>query len=1285
MNNTILLVPVHLDALFLASETAVANPVADFSGLPFFDGRTDVHPDTPYLSEHILASAFVNDFVLANGVHLHWALPDALTSSIPNTAQAAGQTATIEFPAVPNRWLISRSRNNNIDKQWVVESDYLFAPNENPPNLMTPVAYPLEKQHPTDTPFRYMGRAQPIEQYRKDTNRGSDYLHQRPGHKLTAVGYGEPTFAAFYPNCHSVFGFHDESIETIPDGLSYQIVGWYSSGAGELLTSEYFQQSLAQIKSGYTHVKKTPPPDQDPRFETLRRQFGLEIDRQLAGDKWNPVKVKKPTTFPKWMLCYAQIELKTSAGSDNQNIKPEQVTVAIGNSQTEALSAYLAYDGTKKIKDKKKRFAKKRRLEEQIESIHLSSQMEGQTVDIGMKFLEARHSKGFTGIGEAILWSIRRVDAADLKAHAHRQAEPTTLPTILAHLLNRLNLCQLQRDRTCFQIRSLQRRIYSDWAKYMEAAYPADIGFDEYPEIDSIKEFIEREIDHELVQLQRTLVVDTDNLEHAKRTVEAEIVRVNQRVGDKAPPYKLQAKAGPRYWQPQEPVVLLVGDGDTVKATPRHDADGLVGCQLLTMPALPKVDQVVKAKDPAKLPAIMDQVVKAADHATLEKVLKQIRGLAKRDVSRKPWNPFMLEWQVMHFAARRDSNLASDSPDYAEGFLRDNFVWPAAKDGDGPFDLHFKDSSAQVVKHPSVYDGRSYLTPHATKQLSNQLETFLVKQLTKQGYQQPIDPSNREKREKVKDWLKDRVTKANQAATKARSQPHEAKRLRIQADRLQAWLEFVQFLLDEVHPQLDAGKLNSLGQSLSGFNNALLMHRQVYQLPVDDPLAFPQYKLFADKVARAVGRENHRAPESQYDFQPLRSGTMYLSRLRLIDTFGQVRDLDVQKTIVNNVMTAPEANLMNEPNKPPLVILPPRLMQPARLNLRWLSALDDDLEMNDHPATSPICGWVAANYLDNSLQVYDQNGQGLGIIDFNGHWHIAPGSPLNVARPEQIANAHLRATAMQICQHCPVNSFISVLASALHNIEPASLAQHQGVSLLMGQPLAVVRAFVELELQGLPEISHDWINFRQDLRKRRGLHERQTDGFEKVAIPVRLGEHAMLNDGLVGYWLDNGDSTGRIANTFFSPQADAATDTGDWVTVYKSTQPPLHLKLNGSPQKLTMLFDPRGKLHATTGVLPTKVIDLPADQYRLALETMQVSFRAMPILTAKGEIELPLPAEPGYEWHWTERNKTPEHQGRWQTPQRVVPASTDAHFKSPQEIKEGWLLLQKQNKQSDHG
>jgi hypothetical protein len=39
----------------------------------------------------------------------------------------------------------------------------------------------------------------------------NDYLNQDANseYKLTALGYGEPAFAAYYPNCYSVFGFCD--------------------------------------------------------------------------------------------------------------------------------------------------------------------------------------------------------------------------------------------------------------------------------------------------------------------------------------------------------------------------------------------------------------------------------------------------------------------------------------------------------------------------------------------------------------------------------------------------------------------------------------------------------------------------------------------------------------------------------------------------------------------------------------------------------------------------------------------------------------------------------------------------------------------------------------------------------------------------------------------------------------------------------------------------------------------------------------------------------------------
>jgi hypothetical protein len=75
------------------------------------------------------------------------------------------------------------------------------------------------------------------------------------------------------------------------------------------------------------------------------------------------------------------------------------------------------------------------------------------------------------------------------------------------------------------------------------------------------------------------------------------------------------------------------------------------------------------------------------------------------------------------------------------------------------------------------------------------------------------------------------------------------------------------------------------------------------------------------------------------------------------------------------------------------------------------------------------------------------------------------------------------------------------------------------------------------------------------------------------------------------------------------------------------------------PQILTLLLDPRGKLHATCGIAPTKAIDIPPDQYAAALQAIEATFLSTPILTDNGHLNLPLPSEPGYAWSWLQRDR----------------------------------------------
>lgn len=68
-------------------------------------------------------------------------------------------------------------------------------------------------------------------------------------------------------------------------------------------------------------------------------------------------------------------------------------------------------------------------------------------------------------------------------------------------------------------------------------------------------------------------------------------------------------------------------------------------------------------------------------------------------------------------------------------------------------------------------------------------------------------------------------------------------------------------------------------------------------------------------------------------------------------------------------------------------------------------------------------------------------------------------------------------------------------------------------------------------------------------------------------------------------------------------------------------------------------MDPRGKVHATSGILPTKAIDLPPSHYTEALRNIEITFLTAPILTEAYKVSLPLPNEAGYAWSWLQKER----------------------------------------------
>ncbi len=109
------MVPVQLDVLMVREEARVWAETRMKPPPPGGDPAHEAH--------HLLAAPFAEREPRPKGAYLHWALPDALTRG---TGTAAG--GDVSFPAVPDRWLVSRvstpkAGGRRAVDSWVLESD----------------------------------------------------------------------------------------------------------------------------------------------------------------------------------------------------------------------------------------------------------------------------------------------------------------------------------------------------------------------------------------------------------------------------------------------------------------------------------------------------------------------------------------------------------------------------------------------------------------------------------------------------------------------------------------------------------------------------------------------------------------------------------------------------------------------------------------------------------------------------------------------------------------------------------------------------------------------------------------------------------------------------------------------------------------------------------------------------------------------------------------------------------------------------------------------------------
>lgn len=431
-------------------------------------------------------------------------------------------------------------------------------------------------------------------------------------------------------------------------------------------------------------------------------------------------------------------------------------------------------------------------------------------------------------------------------------------------------------------------------------------------------------------------------------------------------------------------------------------------------------------------------------------------------------------------------------------------------------------------------------------------------------------------------------------------------------------------------------------------------------------------------------------------FFNLRNGFLRILRLRLVDGFGQfVNLLDSSETANANASQAVTSPPMVVTGRRDLQALPPRFTAPARLSLRYIKGQPESptdivearLATDRTPGVSPVCGYVMANHLDSALEFFGDDGSNRGMIlpDLEGRilWEDAPGTPITVGQSptRAIRNTFLAQMAESILDwgiadqklDTPRESVLSglmrVIDTTLWTIDPFGHQGDEHLSLLVGHPIAVMRAQLRLEVR----------------------EPADQNAVNEMAVPVRLGSLTHWQDGLLGYFVNDDYRTFYIPDPSSANQARAigpmegflgyANKTQEYLSLFPSTPKPVnHPYVNRDgffmtrPNQnvfLTLLIEPHTKVTATTGLLPRKEIGMQREWIQDALSKLAPTFRFGPVLIDPKRIRMPVATELNGTWSWDHRIDV----NVWSN-DPVTNATSEALLPpDPPEGSEGWLRL----------
>jgi hypothetical protein len=451
-----------------------------------------------------------------------------------------------------------------------------------------------------------------------------------------------------------------------------------------------------------------------------------------------------------------------------------------------------------------------------------------------------------------------------------------------------------------------------------------------------------------------------------------------------------------------------------------------------------------------------------------------------------------------------------------------------------------------------------------------------------------------------------------------------------------------------------------LSQRLSGFGSFL------QTLQINTASFLPSAAAIPSALLQATAGTIPYSAASQ--FYPVPAGQFSVTRLWVIDAFGQILpviDNPPPPTVVSTYYAPPiQASAQSATT---LGQLPPRVIQPTRVEFDLLDAGDSSRIVAQDPAANPVCGWLLPNHLDQGVSVYDQNGAAIGEVVVAGTapsqyllWRPTPGNPQGLGEPPAIANPLLADVINTYLLNASggvanLQRLLTVIDETLSSFRPPIAGSVTSMAAAIGNPVAVVSAKVTVRLNGAPALSQ----FIASSTVQNTIGDAAT-----FNVPFQLGSILLPEDGLLGYFV-NGDF-----NTLLSLAPSTATALDAVPANAAQFTVPLVSQDPSAP--LVLLMDPRGSVHVSTGCLPVLEVKLPQRDVAAALANMLVTFQAGPVLTDLPNIRIPVPSLGKGTWTWLDR-PTPSTLA---APARLTAADAKPRAPTtPLSVVEGWLQL----------